>query len=70
MFSSPIETMKTLKVYDTTHRDVKAEAAKTGRSVPNMADALLSAAVRLFRSGKLKLPGMDQAKSDETAASK
>jgi hypothetical protein len=53
-----IETMKTLKVYDITHRDVKAEAAKTGRTVPNMADALLSAAVSLFRAGKLKLPAV------------
>lgn len=50
--------MKTLKVYDTTHRDVKTEAAKTGRTVPNMADVLLSAAVSLFRAGKLKLPAV------------
>lgn len=62
--------MKTLKVYDTTHRDVKTEAAKAGRSVPNMADALLSAAVKAFRSGKLKLPGLEATKPSETTAGK
>jgi len=48
--------MKTLKVYDEVHREVKSEAAKTGRPVPNMGSALLRAALDLLHEGKIELP--------------
>jgi hypothetical protein len=58
--------MKSLKVYDPTHLEVKLEAVRQQRSVPNLASELLNAALALFRAGKLKL---SEPAETETASS-
>ncbi|MBK1883690.1 hypothetical protein JIN85_14830 [Luteolibacter pohnpeiensis] len=47
--------MKSLKVYDDVHRDIKVEAARSGRTTTNLASELMRAGLKAVKAGKLKL---------------
>jgi plasmid stability protein len=47
--------MKTLKVYNDIHREVKVEAARSGRSSTNLASELLRWALQQAKKGKVAL---------------
>lgn len=51
--------MKSLKVYDPIHHEVKLESVRQKRTVPNFTSDLLEAALKLFRAGKLKIDGAE-----------
>ncbi|MCW1921287.1 hypothetical protein OKA05_01910 [Luteolibacter arcticus] len=48
--------MKKLLIHDEVHREVKAEAARQGRSVPDTGSELLATALDLLREGKIEFP--------------
>ena len=47
--------MKSIKVYEEIHRAVKAEAARSDRSVPNVASEILRFGLEALKKGKLSL---------------
>jgi plasmid stability protein len=46
--------MKSLKIYNDVHRDLKVEAAKSGRNTSNLGSELLRVALNQLKSGKIK----------------
>lgn len=62
--------MTGIKIYEHVHHEVKIEAAKSKRTVPNTASLLLAYAVELVRAGKLNLEDLDEANHKLEEASK